>query len=186
MNGMLMSMPGTPIIYYGDEIAMGDNIYLGDRNGVRTPMQWNGGWNGGFSGADPERLYTPPISNPVYGYQSINVDSQKRSPHSLLAWMKRLIQVRKSSRVFSRGSIEFLRTSNHRALAYVRKLGQEKILVVHNLSSTSQAVELDLRAYKGEVPIEMSGMNLFPRIGELPYLLTLAPYQSFCFRLRRF
>jgi maltose alpha-D-glucosyltransferase/alpha-amylase len=185
LNGMLMSMPGTPIIYYGDEIGMGDNVYLGDRNGVRTPMQWNGGWNAGFSGADPERLYSPLISNPVYGYQAINVESQRRSQHSLLSWMRRIIHVRKSSRVLSRGAIEFLRPSNHRVLAYVRQLGEEKILVVNNLSKSAQAVELDLRQYKGSVPIEMFGGNLFPRIGDLYYLLTLGPYQFFWFRLRR-
>ncbi len=185
LNGLLMSMPGTPIIYYGDEIGMGDNVYLGDRNGVRTPMQWNGGWNAGFSGADPERLYSPLISNPVYGYQAINVESQRRSQHSLLSWMKRIIHVRKSSRVLSRGSIEFLKPSNHRVLAYVRQLGEEKILVVNNLSKSAQAVELDLRQYKGSIPIEMFGGNLFPRIGDLYYLLTLGPYQFFWFRLRR-
>jgi len=185
LNGLLMSMPGTPIIYYGDEIGMGDNVYLGDRNGVRTPMQWSGGWNAGFSAADPERLYSPLISNPVYGYQAINVESQRRSQHSLLSWMKRMIHVRKSSRVLSRGSIEFLKPSNHRVLAYVRQLGGEKILVVNNLSKSAQAVELDLRQYKGSVPIEMFGGNLFPRIGELYYLLTLGPYQFFWFRLRR-
>jgi maltose alpha-D-glucosyltransferase / alpha-amylase len=186
LNGLLMSMPGTPIIYYGDEIGMGDNVYLGDRNGVRTPMQWSGGWNAGFSAADPERLYSPLISNPVYGYQAINVESQRRSQHSLLSWMTRMIHVRKSSRVLSRGSIEFLKPSNHRVLAYVRQLGEEKILVVNNLSKSAQAVELDLRQYKGSVPIEMFGGNLFPRIGELYYLLTLGPYQFFWFRLRRF
>jgi maltose alpha-D-glucosyltransferase / alpha-amylase len=185
LNVLLMSMPGTPIIYYGDEIGMGDNIYLGDRNGVRTPMQWSGGWNSGFSGADPEKLYSPLISNPVYGYQAINVDAQTRSPHSMLNWMKRLIEVRKSSRVFSRGSIEFLTPSNHRVLAYVRQLETEKILIVNNLSSSAQAVELDLRAYKGNIPIEMSGKNLFPKIGDVPYLLTLGPYESYGFRLRR-
>ncbi|MGB9333651.1 MAG: maltose alpha-D-glucosyltransferase [Candidatus Acidiferrales bacterium] len=185
LNVLLMSMPGTPIIYYGDEIGMGDNVYLHDRNGVRTPMQWNGGWNAGFSGADPERLYLPLVSNPVYGYQAVNVESQKRSPHSLLSWMKSLIEIRKSSRVFSRGSIEFLQPSNHRVLAYVRELGEEKILVVNNLSASSQAVELDLQRYKGTVPIEMAARNLFPRIGDLPYLMTMGPYQSFAFRLRR-
>jgi len=185
LNGLLLSMPGTPIIYYGDEIGMGDNIYLGDRNGVRTPMQWNGGWNAGFSSSDPERLYSPLISNPVYGYQSINVDSQRRSEHSLLSWTKSVIQTRNSFRVFSRGSIEFLSPSNHRVLAYVRQLGEEKVLVVNNLSSSAQAVELNLLSYKGHIPIEMFGRNLFPRIGELPYLLTLAPYQFFWFRLRR-
>ena len=185
LNVLLMSMPGTPIIYYGDEIGMGDNVYLRDRNGVRTPMQWNGGWNAGFSGADPERLYSPVISNPVYGYQAINVESQKRSPHSLLSWMKRLIEIRKSSRVFSRGSIEFLQPSNHRVLAYVRESGEEKILVVNNLSASAQAVELDLQRYRGAVPIEMAARNLFPRIGHLPYLMTMGPYQSFAFRLRQ-
>jgi maltose alpha-D-glucosyltransferase/alpha-amylase len=185
LNLLLMSLPGTPVLYYGDEIGMGDNVYLGDRNGVRTPMQWNGGWNGGFSGADPERLYSPLISNPVFGYQAINVEAQKRSPHSLLYWMKRLIEVRKSSRVFSRGTIEFLQPSNHRVLAYVRQFGTEKVLAVNNLSSSAQAVELDLRNYKGSIPVEMVGRNLFPRIGDLPYLLTLGPYQSFWFRLRR-
>jgi len=185
LNVLLMSMPGTPIVYYGDEIGMGDNIYLGDRNGVRTPMQWSGGWNGGFSNADPERMYSPLISNPVYGYQAINVEAQKRVPHSLLSWMKRLIAIRKSTKVFSRGSIEFLRPANHRVLAYVRQLGDERILVVNNLSSSAQAVELDLRQYKGYIPIEMSGRNLFPRIGELPYLLTMGPYESYGFRLRR-
>ncbi|HEY6127310.1 MAG TPA: maltose alpha-D-glucosyltransferase [Candidatus Acidoferrum sp.] len=185
LNGLLLSMPGTPIIYYGDEIGMGDNVYLGDRNGVRTPMQWNGGWNAGFSAADPERLYSPLISNPVYGYQAINVESQRRSPHSLLSWMKRIIRVRKSSRVLSRGSIEFLKPSNHRVLAYVRELGNERILVVNNLSKSAQAVELDLHQYKGSIPIEMFGGNLFPRIGDLYYLLTLGPYQFFWFRLRR-
>ena len=185
LNGLLLSMPGTPIIYYGDEIGMGDNVYLGDRNGVRTPMQWNGGWNAGFSSADPERLYSPLISNPVYGFQAINVDSQRRSEHSLLSWTKSVIQTRNSFRVFSRGSIEFLSPSNHRVLAYVRQLGEEKVLVVNNLSSSAQAVELNLQRYKGHIPIEMFGRNLFPRIGDLPYLLTLAPYQFFWFRLRR-
>jgi maltose alpha-D-glucosyltransferase / alpha-amylase len=185
LTGLLLSMPGTPIIYYGDEIGMGDNIYLGDRNGVRTPMQWNGGWNAGFSAADPERLYSPLISNPVYGYQAINVDSQRRSAHSLLSWTKSVIQTRNAFRVFSRGSIEFLNPSNHRVLAYVRKLGDEKVLIVNNLSSSAQAVELNLQMYKRHIPIEMFGRNLFPRIGELPYLLTLGPYQFYWFRLRR-
>jgi maltose alpha-D-glucosyltransferase/alpha-amylase len=185
MNGMLMSLPGTPIIYYGDEIGMGDNIYLGDRNGVRTPMQWNGGWNGGFSAADPERLYSPPILNPVYGYQAVNVLSQKRSPHSLLSWMRHIIEIRRSNPVFGSGSIEFLYPANHRILAYVRQLGKETILVINNLSSAAQAVELDLRPYKGNILIEMFGRNIFPRIGDLPYLLTMGPYQFYWFRLRK-
>jgi len=185
MNGMLMSLPGTPIIYYGDEIGMGDNINLGDRNGVRTPMQWDGGWNGGFSPADPEMLYSPLMLNPVYGYQAINVQSQKRFEHSLLSWMKRIIKVRKSMPVFGRGSIEFLYPANHRILAYVRKLGNDTILVVNNLSSAAQAVELDLSRFKGNILIEMFGRNIFPRIGDLPYLLTLGPYQFYWFRLRK-
>jgi maltose alpha-D-glucosyltransferase/alpha-amylase len=185
MNGLLMSLPGTPIIYYGDEIGMGDNIYLGDRNGVRTPMQWSGGWNGGFSTADPELLYSPQILNPVYGYQAVNVLSQRRTPHSLLSWMQHIIGIRRSNPVFGSGSIEFLYPANHRILAYVRQLGRETILVVNNLSSAAQAVELDLRRYKGNILIEMFGRNIFPRIGDLPYLLTMGPYQFFWFRLRR-
>jgi maltose alpha-D-glucosyltransferase/alpha-amylase len=185
MNGILMSLPGTPIIYYGDEIGMGDNINLGDRNGVRTPMQWNGGWNGGFSIADPESLYAPLILNPVYGYPAVNVLSQKRTEHSLLSWMRRIIAVRRSSRVFGNGSIEFLYPANHRILAYVRQFGNETVLVVNNLSNAAQAVELDLKRYKGNILIEMFGKNLFPRVGDLPYLLTMGPYQFYWFRLRR-
>src|SRR5712691_522395 len=185
LNGLLMSMPGTPIVYYGDEIGMGDNIYLGDRNGVRTPMQWNGERNAGFSNTDPERLYSPVISNVVYGYQAINVDSQKRSDHSLLRWMKSLIQLRNSFQVFGRGSIQFLKPANHRVLAYVRQFGEGTVLVVNNLSSSAQAVELDVRRFKGYIPIEMFGRNLFPRFGDLPYLLTLGPYQFYWFQLHR-
>ncbi|HVM93063.1 MAG TPA: maltose alpha-D-glucosyltransferase [Terriglobales bacterium] len=185
MTGMLMSLPGTPIIYYGDEIGMGDNIHLGDRNGVRTPMQWSGGSNGGFSTADPEILYSPLISNPLYGYQAVNVQSQKRFDHSLLSWMKQIIRVRRSTPVFGSGSIEFLYPANHRVLAYVRKLDKETVLVVNNLSSAAQAVELDLKQYKGNILIEMFGKNIFPRIGDLPYLLTMGPYQFYWFRLRR-
>ena len=185
MNGLLMSLPGTPVIYYGDEIGMGDNIYLGDRNGVRTPMQWDGGWNAGFSSADPESLYAALILNPVYGYQAVNVERQKRSQHSLLSWTRRLLQVRRSSPIFGRGSIEFLYPANHRVLAYVRQLGGDTVLAVNNLSASAQAVELDLSRFKGNILVEMFGRNIFPRIGELPYLLTLGPYQFFWFRLRR-
>ncbi|HMD98383.1 MAG TPA: maltose alpha-D-glucosyltransferase [Terriglobia bacterium] len=186
MNGMLMSLPGTPIIYYGDEIGMGDNIYLGDRNGVRTPMQWDAGWNAGFSAADPERLYLPLNSNPLYGYQTVNVAAQTRFPHSLFSWMKHLIRLRQSSPVFGRGSLEFLEPSNHRVLAYVRALGNERMLIVNNLSRSAQAVEFDLRRFRGMIPIEMFGGNPFPRVGDIPYLLTLGPYQFFWFKLRRF
>jgi maltose alpha-D-glucosyltransferase/alpha-amylase len=185
MNGLLMSLPGTPIIYYGDEIGMGDNVNLGDRHGVRTPMQWEGGWNGGFSPADPEALYSPLMLNPVYGFQAINVQSQKRFEHSLLSWMKLLIRVRKTTPVLGRGSIQFLYPANHRVLAYTRRLGNETVLVVNNLSSKAQAVELELKEFRGSILIEMFGRNIFPRIGDLPYLLTLGPYQFFWFRLRR-
>jgi len=185
MNGMLMSLPGTPIIYYGDEIGMGDNVNLGDRNGVRTPMQWNGGWNGGFSNADPESLYSPLIQNPVYGYQAVNVLSQKRSEHSFLSWMQHLIRLRRSTPLFGSGAIEFLYPKNHRVLAYVRQQGDQAILIVNNLSSSAQAVELDLRRYKGKILIEMFGGNLFPRIADAPYLLTMGPYQFYWFKLRR-
>jgi len=185
MNGLLMTLPGSPILYYGDEIGMGDNIYLGDRNGVRTPMQWSGGWNAGFSTTDPERLTQPLISNPLYGYQAVNVESQRRSDHSLLNWMRRLISVRKSTQVFGRGSTTFLKPANHRVLAYLRTLGKEQVLVVCNLSSSAQAVELDLSALAGALPIEMFGKSLFPRIGELPYMLTLGPYAFYWFKLRR-
>jgi maltose alpha-D-glucosyltransferase/alpha-amylase len=171
MHGILMSLPGTPNIYYGDEIGMGDNIKLGDRNGVRTPMQWSGGWNGGFSAAEPEKLYAPLI--------------QKKTEHSLLNWIARIIAVRKTTSVFGAGSIEFLYPANHRILAYVRQLENETILVVNNLSNAAQAVELDLRRYKGNILIEMFGKNIFPRVGDLPYLLTLGPYQFYWFRLRR-
>jgi maltose alpha-D-glucosyltransferase/alpha-amylase len=184
MNGLLMSLPGSPIVYYGDEIGMGDNVYLGDRNGVRTPMQWNGGWNSGFSSADPERLAQPLISNPLYGYQAVNVESQRRAEHSLLNWMRRLIRVRKSTQVFSRGSISFLHPANHRVLAYTRSLDGETVLVVNNLSGTAQVAELELPSLTGAIPIEMFGHSLFPRIGELPYMLTLGPYDFYWFRLR--
>jgi maltose alpha-D-glucosyltransferase/alpha-amylase len=184
LNGLLLSLPGSPFLYYGDEIGMGDNVYLGDRNGVRTPMQWNGGWNGGFSDADPERIYQPLISNPVYGFQAVNVDSQRRTPHSLLHWMRRIIQIRQTTRAFGRGDIRFLKPANHRILAYLRTFEEEQILVVNNLAGTSQAGELDLKHLKGAIPIEMFGGSPFPRIGDLPYLLTMGPYQFHWFKLR--
>jgi maltose alpha-D-glucosyltransferase/alpha-amylase len=184
MHGLLMSLPGSPILYYGDEIGMGDNVFLGDRNGVRTPMQWDGGWNAGFSSSDPERLYQPLIQNPLYGYQSVNVASQARIESSLFNWTRRLIRVRRSSRVFGRGDIRFLMPANHRVLAFVRSLGKERVLCVYNLSGSAQAVELDLTEFRGAIPIEMFGGSLFPRIGELPYLLTLQPYSFYWFRLR--
>jgi len=185
MCGLLMSLPGSPIVYYGDEIGMGDNVYLGDRNAVRTPMQWNAGINAGFSTADPERLWLPLVSNAVYGYQAINVEAQRRNPTSLLNWMRRLIEVRRGTRVFGRGSIEFLKPQNHRVLAFTRTLGRETVLAVHNLSETAQAVELDLSAYAGAIPIEMFGGSIFPRIRRELYIMMLGPYGFYWFRLRR-
>ena len=183
MNSLLLSMPGTPVIYYGDEIGMGDNIYLGDRNGVRTPMQWNGDRNGGFSRADWARLYSPIIMDPVYGYQAVNVEAQTRTPTSLLNWMKRMIMVRKRYKAFSRGSLEFLHPENLKVLPYIRRTENETLLCVVNLSRFVQCAELDLSAYNGWQPVELIGENRFPPIGELPYFLTLGPHAFYWFRL---
>ena len=183
MNSILMSMPGTPIIYYGDEIGMGDNIYLGDRNGVRTPMQWTPDRNGGFSRADPAKLYAPVIMDPVYGYQAVNVEAQSRSISSLLSWTKRLIAVRRSSPVFGRGTLTFVRPANRSVLAYLRQHNNETILCVANLSRSAQAAELDLSAWRGREPQEMLGRTRFPPITEAPFVVTLAPYGFFWFLL---
>jgi maltose alpha-D-glucosyltransferase / alpha-amylase len=185
MIGLLMSLPGSPILYYGDEIGMGDNVYLGDRNSVRTPMQWSSGVNAGFSTADPERLWLPLVQNAVFGYQAINVESQQRNPTSLLNWLRRLIEVRKQARIFGRASIEFLKPDNHRVLAFTRTLGRETILVVSNLAGTAQAVDLDLSRLAGAIPIEMFGGSVFPRIGTAPYVMMVGPYDFYWFRLRR-
>ena len=179
MNSLLLSMPGSPIIYYGDEIGMGDNIYIGDRNGVRTPMQWSIDRNAGFSRADPQRLYLPVIMDPIYGYQAVNVEAQSRDPSSLLNWTRRMLSVRRQFQCFGRGSLEFVRPQNRKIIAYVRGCGSEVILCVANLSQTAQAVELDLSKYKGRVPVEMLGRNSFPPIGELPYFLTLPGHGFF-------
>jgi maltose alpha-D-glucosyltransferase / alpha-amylase len=184
MNSLLLSFPGTPIIYYGDEIGMGDNIYLGDRNGVRTPMQWSPDRNGGFSRADPARLYAPTIMDPVYGYESVNVEAQSRSLSSLLSATKRLIAVRKSTLAFGRGTMTFIRPENRSVLAYVRQHQGEVILCVANLSRSAQATELDLSAFKGRIPLEMLGRTRFPAIGELPYMITLSPYGFYWFQLQ--
>jgi maltose alpha-D-glucosyltransferase / alpha-amylase len=179
MNSMLLSMPGSPIIYYGDEIGMGDNIYIGDRNGVRTPMQWSLDRNAGFSRADPQRLYLPVIMDPIYGFQAVNVEAQSRDPSSLLNWTKRMLVVRRQHQSFGRGALEFVRPQNRKVLAYVRTWGDELVLCVANLSQTAQAVELDLAKYKGRVPLEMLGNNAFPPIGDLPYFLTLQAHGFF-------
>jgi maltose alpha-D-glucosyltransferase/alpha-amylase len=185
MNSLLLSMPGSPIIYYGDEIGMGDNIYLGDRNGVRTPMQWSPDRNAGFSRTDPQRLYLPPIMDPVYGFEAVNVEAQLRDPSSLLNWMKRMLAVRRHYQAFGRGRLTFLRPGNRKILAYIHDHGEEAILCVANLARSAQPVELDLARYKGHVPVELMGRTAFPPIGELPYLLTLPGYGFYWFRLAK-
>ncbi|MGI8658626.1 MAG: maltose alpha-D-glucosyltransferase [Candidatus Limnocylindria bacterium] len=183
LNSLLFSMQGTPVVYYGDEIGMGDNVYLGDRNGVRTPMQWTGDRNAGFSRADVHALYAPLVADAVYGYQAVNVESQERVPGSLLNWMKRLIRVRRTHPVFGRGSLEFLHPENLRVLAYLREHEGVAILCVANLSRFAQYVELDLGRFNGRVPMELIGRVHFPAIGDLPYLLTLGPHDFFWFEL---
>src|SRR5207302_1092731 len=174
MNGLLFSLPGTPVVYYGDEIGMGDNVFLGDRNGVRTPMQWSPDRNAGFSEANRQRLFLPVITDPEYHYETVNVETQQANQHSLLWWMKRLILLRKRYRAFGRGSLEFLHPENRKVLAFIRRYQDEQILCVVNLSRFVQAAELDLSAWRGSVPVEMFGETAFPPIGELPYLQTLA------------
>ncbi len=183
VNSLLFTLPGTPILYYGDELGMGDNIYMGDRDGVRTPMQWTSDRNAGFSRVDSARLYSPPITDPVYGYQANNVEAQLRTQSSLLNWMKRMIKIRKKYPVFSRGDIKFFDPVNPRALAYTRSYQGQTVLIVNNLSRFSQPVELDLSQYQGAVPIEMIGNTRFPPIGELAYFFTLGPHAFFWFRL---
>jgi len=184
MHAILFSLPGSPILYYGDEIAMGDNVFLGDRDGVRTPMQWTGDRNGGFSRADFAQLYAPPLMDPVYGFQAVNVEAQLRTPTSLLRWLKRFIALRKEHPVFGLGSYEPLTPDNPRIFAHVRRFEDDVVLCVHNVARSAQAVELDLSRYAGRIPEEMLGRTPFPRIGDLPYLLTLAPRGWFWFLLK--
>jgi len=183
MNSLLLSMPGTPIVYYGDELGMGDNVHLGDRNGVRTPMQWSADRNGGFSRADPERLQVPVLMGPLYGHEVINVEAQHRNPHSLLNWTRRLLACRARTPAFGRGTLAFLNAGNRKILAYLRQWENTTILCVANLSASAQPVELPLQAYEGAVPVEMLAGSSFPRIGQLPYLLTLPPYGFYWFEL---
>ncbi|MGH7232441.1 MAG: maltose alpha-D-glucosyltransferase [Nitrospiraceae bacterium] len=183
LTSILLTMPGTPVLYYGDELGMGDNIYLGDRNGVRTPMQWTGDRNAGFSKAEAAQLYSPLNVDPVYGYQALNVEAQQRVPNSLLKWTKRVIAARKQHQTFGRGTLEFLKPANRSILAYVRKYEGEILLVVHNLAGTAQPVELDLRRFIGADVIELLGETRFPPIAEHPYQLSLTPYGFFWFRL---
>jgi maltose alpha-D-glucosyltransferase / alpha-amylase len=183
MTAILFSLPGSPILYYGDEIAMGDNVFLGDRDGVRTPMQWTGDRNGGFSRADFAQLYAPPLMDPVYGFQAVNVEAQLRTPSSLLRGMQRFIALRKEHPVFGFGAYEPIETSNPRIFAVLRCFEDDFVFCVHNLARSAQAVELDLRAHAGRYPVELFGRSRFPRIGELPYLLTLAPRGFYWFQL---
>jgi maltose alpha-D-glucosyltransferase/alpha-amylase len=185
MNGLLFSFPGTPIIYYGDEIGMGDNIYLGDRNGVRTPMQWSADRNAGFSRCNPQRLFLPVIIDPQFHYEQVNVEAQQASQYSLLWWMKRLIAIRKRYRAFGRGSMEFLHSENRKVLAYVRRYEDETILVVANLSRLVQCFELDLSQFRGMVPVELSGGTKFPVVGDRPYFLNLSPFGFYWFVMQR-
>src|SRR3989441_4584211 len=184
MNSLLFTMPGTPVLYYGDEIGMGDNVYLGDRNGVRTPMQWSSDRNGGFSRCDPSRLFFPAVMDPVFGYEAINVEAQERYPFSLLHWMKRMIALRKQHPVFGRGTIEFIATANRKVLTYVRRYERDLVLCVANLARTVQPVEIDLAQFVGLTPVELMGQTEFPRISEQPYFLTLAPYGFYWFQLQ--
>ena len=181
--GLLLSLPGTPVLYYGDEIGMGDNIYLGDRNGVRTPMQWSADRNAGFSRANPQKLYLPITLDPEYHYEAINVEAQFRNPHSLLWWMRRVLALRKGWRALGEGRVEFLAPQNRKVLAYVLRHEHETLLVVANLSRFPQPVELNLSAFKGRVPVELFGRTPFPAIGELPYFLTPGPHGFYWFSL---
>ena len=183
MNMLLLSMPGTPVIYYGDELGMGDNIHLSDRDGVRTPMQWSPDRNGGFSRASPENLIAPPIMNPVYGFEAVNVEAQAGDQYSLLNWMRRMLTVRKRQKAFGRGALRFLSPGNRKVLAFLREYEDETILCVCNLSRVIQAVELELSAYAGRIPVDLTGGSTFPPIGQLTYLLTLPPFAFYWFLL---
>ena len=183
LTAILFSLPGSPVLYYGDEIAMGDNVFLGDRDGVRTPMQWSSDRNGGFSRADFAQLYAPPLMDPVYGYQAVNVEAELRTATSLLRWVHRFIALRKEHPVFGFGTYEPISPSNPRIFAHIRRFEDDLVLCVHNLARSAQAVELDLSEYKGRFPVELFGRSRFPRIGELPYLLTLAPRGFYWFEL---
>ena len=183
LYGLLLSFPGTPILYYGDEIGMGDNVYVGDRDGVRTPMQWNGDRNGGFSRADFAQLYLPPLMDPLYGYQACNVEQQQRSESSLLQWLRRFIRVRQAHPVFGRGSFEVVEVTNPSILAFLRSSSAETILCVNNLSRFAQPVELDLRQFAGATPVELIGRVPFPKVGSHPYPLTLGPHAFYWLQL---
>jgi maltose alpha-D-glucosyltransferase/alpha-amylase len=183
LHAIMFSLPGSPVLYYGDEVAMGDNVFLGDRDGVRTPMQWTGDRNGGFSRADFAQLYAPPLMDPVYGFQAVNVEAQLRTATSLLRWIHRFIALRKEHPVFGFGTYEPIESSNPRIFAHLRQFEDDLMLCVHNVARSAQAVELDLSTYKGRHPVELFGRSHFPKIGDLPYLLTLGPREFFWFEL---
>jgi maltose alpha-D-glucosyltransferase/alpha-amylase len=184
MNALLFSLPGAPVIYYGDEIGMGDNFYLGDRNGVRTPMQWSGDRNAGFSRANPQRLYLPAIIDPEYHYEAVNVETQQNNPHSLLWFMKRMLAQRKQSRALGRGTLEFVHPENRRVLAFVRAWDNERVLVVANLSRFAQSTEIDLSKFHDMIPQELFGKTAFPVITDRPYVLSLGPHAYYWFSLQ--
>jgi maltose alpha-D-glucosyltransferase / alpha-amylase len=184
LNGLLFSLPGTPIIYYGDEIGMGDNIYLGDRNGVRTPFQWNSDRNAGFSTADPQQLFLPVVITPEYHYTTVNVETHRANPNSLMRWMQALVDLRKQSIALTRGKLKFLTPDNEKVLAFIREHESgQTVLVLANLSRRAQYAELDLSPWRGAIPVEMRGETPFPAIGELPYLVTLGPHDFYWFDL---
>jgi maltose alpha-D-glucosyltransferase/alpha-amylase len=185
MHSLLLTLPGSPVLYYGDEIGMGDNVHMGDRGGVRTPMHWTGDRNAGFSRADPSALYSPVSLDPIYHYQAVNVEAQLRSPTSLLNWLRTWVRIRREHKVFGRGSLEFIPCRNRRVVAYVRTYEDQIALVINNLSRFSQAAELDLSGFRGLTPIEMAGNAAFPVIGESPYLITLGPHGFYWLRLEK-
>jgi maltose alpha-D-glucosyltransferase/alpha-amylase len=184
LHGLLLALPGAPKLYYGDEVGTGDNVFLGGRDAVRTPMPWSGDRNAGFSAADPARLYAPPVGDPVFGYQAVNVEAQRRDPSSLLHWLRRLVALRKRHPVFARGRLDLLAPANRKVLAFTRTLGDETVLVVANLARTAQPAELDLAAFAGRYPVEMTGRTAFPRVGPAPYPVTLAPHAFYWFLLQ--
>ncbi|MEW5820525.1 MAG: maltose alpha-D-glucosyltransferase [Cyanobacteriota bacterium] len=184
-HSLLLTLPGSPVMYYGDEIGMGDNVYLGDRSGVRTPMQWNGDRNAGFSDANPDQLYYPLIRDPVYNYQGTNVEVEDKSRSSFLNWLKLVLKIRKRNLAFGRGTIEFLHPSNTAVISYLRFYEDKVLFIVNNLSRYSQYVEIDMRKFNGWTPVDLFGEIRFPKIGELPYLVTLGPYGFYWFRLER-
>jgi maltose alpha-D-glucosyltransferase/alpha-amylase len=183
LYSLIFSLPGSPVLYYGDDIGMGDNVSLADRGGLRTPMQWNNQLNAGFSQADPTQLYAPVIDDPATGYRRINVEAQLRDQHSLLAWLKKIIAARKNVPAFARGTVEMLPSSNPRVLTYLRQYGDERVAVVGNVSGQGQRIELDLQRFAQTVPVDLLGGTTLSPIGGQPYVLTINPYEFYWLRL---